>query len=202
MAKTTKTSDFSKYPRRLIKRLRTAVKKTGTLVATYIRREYFGTDTGPTTLRVRSGKLRRGIRGKDATIKGWKVRGGVTAGSVYSVIHFGRKGKRTTIKPRKAKMLAIPLKAAMTPAGVARGTPRGGPWGKTFIAKSKAGNLIIFGRRKIMKGARAGVLKGKVVPLFVLKTKVKVPTRIHPKAFMPWAKREMIRATREAATNV
>ncbi len=80
-----------------------------------------------------------------------------------------------TVRPVRAKKLAIPIGNALTPAGVARFTPtelREGLAGYSgsFIRKSKSGNLILFGTVK-------SVTKIKVIPLFVLKDKVRIPAK-------------------------
>lgn len=85
----------------------------------------------------------------------------VLRSAVYGPIHeFGG-----TITPKRAQWLTVPLPAAMTPAGVVKGRARDFP--STFVARSRAGNLIIFQR---------GV-GGGVTPLFVLKKKVTIPAR-------------------------
>lgn len=70
------------------------------------------------------------------------------------------------VTPKKSKYLAIPLSAALK----SNGTPiKPGPrfWLNTFVATSKAGNLIIFQRR------------GKnIVPLYVLKKSVTIKARL------------------------
>ena len=67
---------------------------------------------------------------------------------------------------KKSKLLAIPLKAALD----SRGRPlKRGPraWRDTFVAKSRKGNLLIFQKR------------GKeIIPLYVLKEKVRIPRRL------------------------
>ena len=71
-----------------------------------------------------------------------------------------------TIKAKNAKFLTIPLKAALN----ANGTPimkSARDWPNTFVARSKAGNLIIFQKR----GAQ-------IVPLYVLKPSVVIPPRL------------------------
>ncbi len=68
---------------------------------------------------------------------------------------------------KKGKLLAIPLKAALD----SRGRPlKRGPraWRNTFVARSKRGNLLIF----LKKG------RGEIVPLYVLKEKVRIPRRL------------------------
>ena len=62
--------------------------------------------------------------------------------------------------------MTIPLDAALN----ANGTPkkkRARDWKDTFVAKSKRGNLIIFQKR----GRR-------IVPLYVLKKRVRIPARL------------------------
>lgn len=71
-----------------------------------------------------------------------------------------------TIRPRNSKFLTIPLKEAMTPAGVSR-QPNARSWPNTFFMTSKAGNLLIAQKRG----------KG-FVPLYVLKESVKIPPRL------------------------
>jgi phage gpG-like protein len=78
-----------------------------------------------------------------------------------------------TIRPVRAKMLAIPIGEALTPAGVARFTPRGierAGYDGSFVRKSRMGNLILFGK----VGSGIGL---RVVPLFLLKDKVNIPAR-------------------------
>ncbi len=104
-----------------------------------------------------------GTIGSGATLK--------TARMTYADIHE----TGGTIRPRRSRMLAIPLKNAQTSAGVERFTPRdvmGGltKYNDSFIGKGKSGNLIIFGVIK-------GMAKVKVVPLFLLKNKVEIPAR-------------------------
>jgi hypothetical protein len=71
-----------------------------------------------------------------------------------------------TIVPTTAKYLAIPLPNALD----VRGVPlKAGPreWSNTFVARSKAGNLLIFQKQSI-----------RIVPLYVLKNKVTIPARL------------------------
>jgi hypothetical protein len=85
-------------------------------------------------------------------------------------------------------MLTIPLPAAMDNNGVTRGSARDEAiFGETFIRKSAKGNLIIFGKLKYVKGKSAGKVKGKLVPLFLLKNQVNVPARIFPEDLAKFA---------------
>ena len=70
-----------------------------------------------------------------------------------------------TIRAR-GKLLAIPLQAALDSRGVPR---KRGPraWKNTFVARSKKGNLLIFQKKA-----------GKIIPLYVLKDRVKIPRRL------------------------
>lgn len=66
----------------------------------------------------------------------------------------------------KNKLLTIPLPAALNK----NGTPKkrsAKEWKNTFVARTRAGNLLIFQRRG-----------RNIVPLYVLKTQVSVPARL------------------------
>jgi hypothetical protein len=72
----------------------------------------------------------------------------------FRVLEEGHGG----IRPTRAKVLTIPLEAALTPAGVPRFTARGAAefYEHTFWHRSKAGKLILFGESG-----------GELTPLFV-----------------------------------
>ena len=100
-----------------------------------------------------------------------------------------------TITPKKAKYLCIPLPAALTSNGLPiQSSPR--DWPNTWIAESKAGNLIIFQRRGTS-----------VVPLYVLKSSVTIPPRLGMRKtldaglpyFVERAADEMVKAIRVGA---
>jgi len=139
--------------------------------------------TGGTTsdrLGRRTGTLARGTRPLPVKLEGSKVTGGVSFGAKYAWTHIGPAGSQVTIRPKNKKFLAIPLAAAKTAAGVARGGPLSGIWGPTFIAKG-----IIFG----FSGGTKGSKSAKPIPLFVLKRSVVVSRRVFPKEHMiDWAK--------------
>lgn len=114
-------------------------------------------------LNVRSGQLRASM-GSIITIEKDGLQGtigsGVRQGGRVAYANLQERGG--TIRPKTAQWLTIPLPAAMTASGVARGRAR--DFDNTFIKKSKAGNLIIFQS------------KGKsIVPLFILKKSVEIP---------------------------
>lgn len=123
-------------------------------------------------LNVRSGALRRGW-GRPIVV-------GSSLGSLqvsfvnrekYAITH--EEGK--TITPKKSKFLAIPLDAAKTAAGVPRySSPlRESGMKKTFIARSSAGNLILF--------ASVG---SQITPMFALVRSVTIPARLGAWKFM------------------
>ncbi len=89
------------------------------------------------------------------------IRGTIGGNLIARVQEFG-----ATITPKNAKFLTVPLPAALDGNGVPL-KKRARDWPNTFVAKSKAGNLIIFQRR----GAE-------IVPLYVLKTSVTIPPRL------------------------
>ena len=165
---------------------------SSTLLASHLRVRHFTGGTSATRLAVRSGRLRASVQALKPTVKGMLIEGGATVGTVYARVHVGPKGQRTTIRPKSAKYLTIPLPAARTRAGVAKGPARSDIWGDTFVAKSAKGNLIIFGKDRITKGKRAGELRKKIHPLFLLLKSVTIPSRVHPEEAMKWLRPKMI----------
>lgn len=119
--------------------------------------------TTPNTLSKRSGALLNSII-ESVNVAGETfdtIKGEIGGSRIARVHEFG-----AVIKPKKAKYLTIPLPAALN----SNGTPikqSARMWDKTFVARTKAGNLVIF--RKV---------NTKVVPLYVLKTSVKIPPRL------------------------
>ncbi|MEM6392512.1 MAG: hypothetical protein AAF797_07045 [Planctomycetota bacterium] len=81
----------------------------------------------------------------------------------------------TTITPKNAKHLWVPVADNLNPSGQTRLSPRAAfdQYGKRLrIFRSKAGNLVVFGAEggRFKRGARKGLAKGKL--LFVLKDQV------------------------------
>ena len=168
----------------IVPRVRALIKevfrKNGVLLAGYLRKERFTGGTTTTRLGVRSGKLRASVRTAQITENSNVIEGGMEFGTVYARTHVGPRGQVTTILPKNKKYLAIPLDAAKTPAGVAKGSPQSGKFGKTFFIKSKNGNLILMGQNTYAKGQNVGKAHGKVVPLFLMVKQVKIKARVHP----------------------
>ena len=130
-------------------------------------------------LNSRSGELKRNITAQPATVDGDMVTGKLGIGTKYGKVMFGKAGQSYHIVPKNAGALTIPLPAALNSSGEVRGAARDKAiFGQTFLAKSKAGNMIIFGKLNYVRGAKAGQAKGDIVPLFVLKQSVDVPVQI------------------------
>jgi hypothetical protein len=130
--------------------------------------------TTATRLRVRSGRLRNALnyRVTGTTLDTLVGELGASSIAPYAKVQelgtVGKGGSLPDIVPTHGKYLAIPLPAAMTPAGVPRGTPRNGPWGATFIRKG-----VIFGFTTVGQHGKANL-----VPLFALKRKVAILPRL------------------------
>jgi len=144
------------------------------------KKEHFSGPTSPTSVRALSGRLRSSIYVIEPRIEGNKIVGGVSVGSgsiPYSSVHLRRpRGEITEITPVKKQFLTIPTDFAKTPAGRPRGPAyKGGRpnpiWGVTFIAGG-----MIFGYKRGTKRKYANP-----VPLFILRKKVEVPSRVDPK---------------------
>lgn len=117
--------------------------------------------TGPESLSRRSGA---GLR----SVKNFMVKGTGEGATGYFRLNrymaFHERGG--WIRAKSAKFLTIPLPAALN----ANGTPRqlsARQWQGTFIARSRAGNLIIFQKRG-----------REIVPLYVLKKSVRIRARL------------------------
>jgi hypothetical protein len=188
---------FDKFRTKMVRVVKDILNENMALLVTHIRKDIIASATTDSTLKSRSGHLRQTTQAISATEDSGNIKAGISFGTVSARTHVGPQGQITTIYPKRAKMLAIPLSAAMTGAGVAKGGPTDQPgsgdrhsslWGDTFIARSKGGNLIIFGATKYQKGARTGETHGAIIPLFVLKSSVQVKARIHPKDLMEYSK--------------
>lgn len=115
----------------------------------------------------RQGKLAkrsgRGLALLKGKVKGRRdeIAGSVTVPFPLSVHETG------AIIRKRGKLLAIPLEAALDSRGVPK---KRGPraWRNTFVARSRRGNLLIFQKKS----------GGKIIPLYVLKDRVKIPRRL------------------------
>jgi hypothetical protein len=149
----------------------------------HIRVDLFQPYPGGTTassLSTRSGKLKKSVVNIPAKLENDEVHGGIAIGSAYARVHFGKRGQTTTITPKIAGALAIPLPAAMDGHGNVKGGPRDKAiWGNTFLNINQKGNAIIYGQALYVKGKKAGEVKGRPVPLFILKKSVTIPARIY-----------------------
>jgi len=157
---------LSKVPDRLPKVFRLEMEKYLKATAEALHRRHGSVWPGGTssrTLSRRSGDLIKSIR-QSVRVRGTRVDDitGEIGGAFYASVHESG----ATIRPKKAKYLAIPLPEALDRRGVPlKPGPR--DWPNTFVAESKKGNLLIFQRRT-----------GRIVPLYVLKREVKIPPRL------------------------
>ena len=137
------------------------------LLTNYIIERHLTGGTKKTKLAVRSGLLRKTTR-PISSVSGERMKGGTRFGVFYAGPHIGPPNKVTTIKPRKAKSLAIPILYGLTAAGVAKAkSPRDVP-GLKYIPRGSKSPLL------------AKVEGGTVKPWYVLKKEVKIKARVHP----------------------
>jgi len=144
----------------------------------YARTQFLTGGTTAERLAVRTGRLRAAF-GAQVTGQGWQIQGRLgyivpqqvgrdgADPLIYARVHEGWPTNRgsTTIRPRSARYLTVPLEAAKTAAGVARGRAR--DFDETFVRRSRAGHLIIFQRQG----------DGQISPLFLLLPEVTIPAR-------------------------
>lgn len=155
--------------RRFLSIFRENVGKQATLMAQYVRKNYFsGSRPTQTKLSDPDGSLRRTIKPRRVIEKsvGNQVRfsAGVDFSQIpYAKIHVGRKGKVTRITPKSSKYLAIPLQAAKRRGWTSQNMSPLDVTQKNFLT-AKNGLLVSPNN----------------VPYYVLKKSVDVHTRIHP----------------------
>ena len=113
--------------------------------------------------------MRSSTRPMKTKVENGSVSGGTEVGVKYASTHIGPKGKKTTIRPKRSKFLTVPLPAALTGAGRMKYNSARNYPNLRFI-KSKAGNLLL-----------AQVSNGQITPFFVLKDRIEVMARVHPK---------------------
>lgn len=153
--------------------------------------QYLRGGTTPNRLRMRSGNLIRTTIPMKTRIVGSMLEGGIQFGAKYAPVHVGEEGQITKIPKGGAKgMLAIPIGAMVKKSGVSRMV--GGEIRQQYpfltLIKSKKGNLILADVRK----------KGKIIPYFVLKSRVSVTTRVFPKTIIQLFAPEVKRGLEEA----
>jgi hypothetical protein len=192
----------SRLPIKIIELMKKILWAEARVLASQVQRRHMTGGTTPSRLRVRSGQLRASVKPVPVTQTESTVESGISFGTKYARTHVGPRGQVTTIKPVRRKWLTIPLKAAMTPAGVARGAAQSGMWGETFFRRTADGKLILFGKRVVQRGASAGMARGSVVPLFLLVKKVKIPARVHPEQVIGYAKPRIIKELRQAGVRL
>ena len=144
---------IQKVSRRVFSETKKILRTEAVLMANHIKKEHLKGGTSDTRLAVRSGRLFTSTHSLPVTESPGLLESGVGFGTNYARTHVGPKGQVTTIRPVNAKYLTIPLPDAMTPSGVLRGSARSGIWGRTFFARSKKGNLILFGQKAVQSRA-------------------------------------------------
>lgn len=118
--------------------------------------------TGPNTLSKRSGNLIRSIK-ESVRVEGTTLDN--IMGGIGGIFYLRVQERGATVRARRSKYLTIPLPTALN----SDGTPikrSAREWQNTFVAESRAGNLLIFQRRG-----------REIVPLYVLKKHVKITAR-------------------------
>jgi hypothetical protein len=115
------------------------------------------------SLSSRTGQLVSSLE-RSVTVKGqtWRsLKAYITVGFPGVIHEFG-----ATIKAKEAKYLTIPLPPALDERGVPlKKSAR--DWENTFVARTKAGNLIIFQKRATQ-----------IVPLYLLRETTTIPPRL------------------------
>jgi hypothetical protein len=161
---------------RINEKLLRSIDREAARLATYIKKQHLS--GGPGGLRARSGELRRRTFSLAPIRIGYDIIGRVVIGSGldYTHIHVGPAGQTTTIFPKKAKALAIPLPSAMT---------GGGRLLSVFMNKTSLWDLhprLFRGNKK--HNLRPDILYYKrgnsIMPMFLLRRSVTIRTKVWP----------------------
>ena len=156
---------------------------------THIRTKYLRGQTGPNSLRRRTGTLAaRTIPIPITTPEKDVLRTGISFGTRYAASHIGPRGSQQVIHA-KDKLLTIPFPGSPVAKAKNPKSARSGAYKDVFVHKSKAGNLILMGRM--------AQHKKKIQPLFILKKRVVIKRRIHPEDLMNWLEPRIYRALQE-----
>lgn len=164
-------------PRLTIRKLKDAMNEAGrAFIEDVVTKSFTGYKPGlnrtKTKLRNRSGKLRRSAQWNKTRVKGGlfaktkTLTMRATIGDSFTSQYVNIQEYGGTVRPKRARNLAIPLPANLTPAGRVRFLTR--DEGVKFMLNPKTGKMFLY---------RDGS-DGKPVLLYVLKKEVKVPARL------------------------
>lgn len=186
---------LKKIPKTFLEKMIKIIHRNSILLATHMKQDIMTGGTTKNKLAARSGRLRASTKALSPKMTVERVEGGVRFGTNYAGPHIGEPGTKTTITPKSAKYLTIPTKFMKTKSGQSRGSARGAyikaHYDSTFVKLSKAGNLVIFGVKKLKT-------KSKIIPLFILKQRVEIPARIHPSELLTWVEERIMKDMRMA----
>lgn len=162
---------FYAIDERLTKLLTSVISDQSRKLTEYVKQLYLSGPKGPYRLDKQSGDLYRGTVPLSVEVFGKRVIGGMEFGDTpYARIHIGGVGKVTTITPKRAKALAIPL----------------GSNANWYTGRSDLISLHEFKQLSLWKrkGGRDAFLVEKVAggirPVFLLKKMVRQKTRVFP----------------------
>lgn len=148
-----------------------------------------------TILKERTGNLVKNTVAIPTTTTANRVVGGVDIGKglVYTRVHVGPEGQVTTIRPKTAKSLTIPLPPALGPQGVKK-YPSAWQYADLFPITSKAGNRLLVQKEG-----------DTLIPFFLLVQQVQIKARIHPEQILysryNWIVSELYNAVKGAIVN-
>lgn len=150
--------------RRIFTTMRQSLARRLPMAVAYAKERYLTGGTTSDRLAVRTGRLRAAFTA-EVVSSGQEITGRIGYlydTPPYAAVHEGWPGERrfTTIRPRQAQYLAIPLTEEAR-----RAKPRS--FENTFVQSSRRGNLLIFQKT----GA------GTIAPLYLLRREVTIPAR-------------------------
>jgi hypothetical protein len=160
---------IGEFPNKTKAILITEVGRQSDLLAAYIIERHLTGGPSHDRLARRSGHLARTTRALKVVEKGDIIHGGIAIGAKYASTHFGKKGKKTTIRPKKAKALAIPIASGLTLQARA---------GRTSSPRSIPGLVML--KKKGKNPILAKIHGDSIEPYFVLVKKVVIEAKVDP----------------------
>jgi hypothetical protein len=194
------------------KKLREAIvrilKIEGKNQTNYIIKRHLTGGTSKDRLRTRSGLLKKTTIPLKVREQGNFLIGGTQFGVDYARVHVGEPGQEMVMRPsgtskktgKKNKWLTIPLKPALTGAGVMKHPSAADFPNLSFVPLRKDTALLVQKRKRNVTYTKGK--KTKLKPFFVLKKEVKIKTRIFPSIILKTRKDEVMKNFRNGLIEI
>jgi hypothetical protein len=194
---------FDFKSRRMVQYVKQGIQRAGIETASYVKVRHLTGGTTEDRLGVRTGILHASAHGLKPVEFGDRIIGGAGMGGprgggqlVYAPVHINREGTKTTITPKRAKLLAVPFRSWQSRTGPTgygwqrQESPKNYPRGFFFKMKTK-------NNRTMLVHAEGKGKNVKLYPYFMLLPSVTVPARVYPERVAMVRRRYIVRTIRD-----